>query len=117
MNDYTNYFIFYKSLVVFVVIIIFIFIVADTFEGLIRIVQIETNERILIKGFSNVIEDLSFAHLYEIIMLACIDQSGTTFVYVIKEENCATPKLRIFPVFQINGVCNFFLYIYMTAML
>lgn len=75
----------------------------DTFEGLVRIVQIETNERVLIKGFSNLIEDLSFAHLYEIIMLACIDQSGTTFVYIIKEESCATPKLRVFPVFQING--------------
>jgi hypothetical protein len=90
-------------------IIIFIFIVADTFEGLVRIIKTDSNERALIKGFSNLIEDISFAHLYEIIMLACIDQSGITFVYVIKEESCTSPKLRVFPVFQINGVCKFFL--------
>ncbi|XP_026817328.1 enhancer of mRNA-decapping protein 4 homolog [Rhopalosiphum maidis] len=75
----------------------------DTFEGLVRIIKTDSNERALIKGFSNLIEDISFAHLYEIIMLACIDQSGTTFVYVIKEESCTSPKLRVFPVFQING--------------
>ncbi|XP_025194256.1 enhancer of mRNA-decapping protein 4 [Melanaphis sacchari] len=74
----------------------------DTFEGLVRVVKTESKERALIKGFSNLIEDISFAHLYEIIMLACIDQSGTTNVYVIKEENC-TSNLRVFPVFQING--------------
>lgn len=75
----------------------------DAYEGLVRIVKTESNERALIKGFSNLIEDISFAHLYEIIMLGCIDQSGTTYVYVIKEESCSSPKLRVFPVFQING--------------
>ncbi|KAL5237019.1 hypothetical protein ACI65C_004429 [Semiaphis heraclei] len=75
----------------------------DAYEGMVRVVKTESNERALIKGFSNLIEDIHFAHLYEIIMLGCIDQSGTTFVYVIKEESCSSPKLRVYPVFQING--------------
>ncbi|XP_029348674.1 enhancer of mRNA-decapping protein 4 isoform X1 [Acyrthosiphon pisum] len=75
----------------------------DTYEGLVRIVKTESNERALIKGLSNLIEDISFAHLYEIIMLGCIDQSGTTYVYVIKEESCSSPKLKAIRVFQING--------------
>lgn len=74
---------------------------------MVRIVKTESNERALIKGFSNLIEDISFAHLYEIIMLACIDQSGTTYVYVIKEES-SSQKIIVFPVFKINGVCELF---------
>jgi len=89
----------------------FLFLIVDAHEGLVRIVKTESNERALIKGFSNLIEDISFAHLYEIIMLGCIDQSGTTYVYVIKEESCSSPKLRVFPVFQINGVCKYCIYL------
>lgn len=83
----------------------------DASEGMVRIIETKSNERALIKGFSNLIEDVSFAHLYEIIMLGCIDQSGTTYVYVIKKENCSSPKLRVFPVFQINRVCKIFIYL------
>lgn len=78
---------------------------ADTSEGLVRIVNRETNERSLIKGFSSLIEDISFAHLYEILMLACIDKSGTVYVYVVNEEPYPSQKLKITQVFQINGVC------------
>lgn len=78
-------------------------LIANTSEGLIRIIKRETDERILIKGFSSIIEDISFAHLYEIIMLACIDQSGTVYVYLIKEDGMPR-NLRIFPIFQIIGV-------------
>lgn len=78
--------------------------IADTSEGLVRIVNRETNERALIKGFSSLIEDISFAHLYEILMLACIDQSGTVYVYVVNEESYPSQKLKVTPVFQINGV-------------
>lgn len=89
-------------------IIVIIFVsVADAFEGLVRIVKRESSERALIKGFSNLIEDISFAHLYEIIMLACIDQSGNTYVYVIKEE--ISSSLSVYPIFQINGVCKYVL--------
>lgn len=78
-------------------------ITADS-EGLVRIVNRVTNERSLIKGFSSLIEDISFAHLYEILMLACIDQSGTVFIYVVNEEPYPSQKLKITQVFQINGV-------------
>lgn len=98
-----NYFIFEKTY--FLILFLLFFTIADAYEGMVRVVKTESNERALIKGFSNLIEDIHFAHLYEIIMLGCIDQSGTTFVYVIKEESCSSPKLRVYPVFQINGVC------------
>jgi len=36
-------------------------------------------------------------------MLACVDQSGTVHVYLVKEDGM--PKnLKVFPVFRINGV-------------
>lgn len=85
----------------FILCILFIFI-AGTTEGLVRIIQRLTDERALIKGFSTIIEDIKFAHLYENIMLACIDQVGSVFVYIIKED--LNKKLNIFSIFQINGV-------------
>lgn len=89
-------------------IILSIFL-ADTTEGLVRIIQRVTDERALIKGFSSIIEDIKFAHLYENIMLACIDQVGSVFVYIIKED--MNKKLNIFTVFQINGVSIHFQFI------
>ncbi|XP_025421939.1 enhancer of mRNA-decapping protein 4 [Sipha flava] len=74
----------------------------STSEGLVRVVKRETNERVLIKGFSNIITDIKFAHLYGIIMLACIDQSGVVYVYIVKEEKYSTKQLSVIPIFQIN---------------
>lgn len=87
---------------------IFYCFTADSSEGLVRIFKRENNSRCLLKGFTNAIEDISFAHLYEIIMLACIDQSGNVYVYVIKED-ISSQTIKAFPVFQINGVCIQFL--------
>ncbi|VVC44130.1 WD40/YVTN repeat-like-containing domain,Enhancer of mRNA-decapping protein 4, WD40 repeat region,WD40- [Cinara cedri] len=76
----------------------------DTSEGLVRIVKIDHDNysRALIKGFSTAVEDISFAHIYEIIMLACIDQSGNIYIYVVKED-VEMHTIKAFPVFQING--------------
>lgn len=89
----------------FKILIYFFGTTADTSEGLVRIVNRETNERSLIKGFSSLIEDISFAHLYDILMLACIEQSGNVYVYVVKEEPYPSQKLKVISAFQINGVC------------
>lgn len=83
---------------------IFSWFIADSTEGLVRVVKRENNSRALIKGFTNGIEDINFAHLYEIIMLACIDRSGNVYVHVVKDD-IVTQSLQAFPVFQINGVC------------
>lgn len=82
----------------------FINLTAGTTVGFVRVVKRETNERVLIKGFTDIIEDIRFAHLYEFIILACIDQSGVVFVYEIKEDAKPSQNLKVFPLFQINGV-------------
>ncbi|XP_050529005.1 enhancer of mRNA-decapping protein 4 [Daktulosphaira vitifoliae] len=74
----------------------------DSKMGLVRVVKTATNERSLIKGFSGFIEDISFAHLYEILMLACIDQTGTVNVYLIKDD-FSSQNLRVIPIIQIKG--------------
>lgn len=80
---------------------------AGTSEGLVRVVKRETNERTLIKGFSSLVEDLRFAHLYELIMLACIDQEGNVYVYVVNEDT--SKKLRVYPIFQVFEVSIYLL--------
>lgn len=85
------------------------FIIAETSEGLVRVVKRDTNERVLIKEFNGLIEDIGFAHLYAILMLACIDQSGSVKVFVIREERYPSQKLKVFPVFQISGVCIYYI--------
>lgn len=75
---------------------------ADSSEGYVRVVNRVTNERALIKGFSSMIEDLRFAYLYKIFMLACVDQMGTVYVYVINEDSAN--KIIVHKIFQINEV-------------
>lgn len=75
--------------------------IAETTEGLIRVIKRETGERCLIKGLDSLIEDISFAHIYEIKILACIDQLGTVNIYAIKEN---LEKLDAILIFQIKGV-------------
>lgn len=89
------------------------FFLADTSEGLVRIVKIKTNERVLVKGFSSLVEDLSFAHLYGIIMLACIDESGSVYVYVVKEDY-SSQTLAVYPIFKINGVSILYFFYNLT---
>lgn len=82
--------------------------IAATSEGLVRVVKRNTNERVLLKDFNGLIEDIGFAQLYEILMLACIDQSGTVRIFVVRDENGPkTQQMKVYPVFQINGVCSY----------
>lgn len=91
----------YLHCIKFLLLIFYLYCIADPSEGLVRVIKRETGERCLIKGLDSLIEDISFAHLYEIIILACIDQSGTVNIYAIKEG----PRLfDAILIFQIKGV-------------
>lgn len=57
-----------------------------TSEGMIRICNLENNKRTLIKGMSNEILDLQFAHLPNQIILGCIEETAL-HVYEINSTN------------------------------
>jgi len=48
------------------------------------------------------VEDLRFAYLHEIIILACVDQSGSVYVYAVNED--PSKKLVVHKIFQIKEV-------------
>lgn len=48
------------------------------------------------------IEDLRFAYLHEIVILACVDQSGTVYVYAVNED--PSKKILVHKIFQIQEV-------------
>ncbi|KAH6921310.1 hypothetical protein HPB50_027697 [Hyalomma asiaticum] len=55
--------------------------------GVVRILNLKTGERLLIKGFRGEIRDMAFARLATTVMLAIVDEFGTLCVYEIHENN------------------------------
>ena len=53
---------------------------------MLRILDRKTLLKVLIKGFTGRIEDVSFAH-YKSDLLACTDSAGDIFVWTIYEEH------------------------------
>ncbi|XP_050426511.1 enhancer of mRNA-decapping protein 4 [Adelges cooleyi] len=88
-------------------VLAYAFVKPNSKEGLVRVIKTTTNERALIKGFSSLIEDISFAHLYEVLMLACINQNGTVHVYVINEDASASKYFTVIPILEIKGDPSF----------
>ncbi|XP_033897068.3 enhancer of mRNA-decapping protein 4-like isoform X2 [Acipenser ruthenus] len=54
--------------------------------AMIRVLNIGTAERTLLKGFTGGVTDLAFAHLNSN-QLACVDEAGNLFVWQLTEEN------------------------------
>ncbi|XP_041077715.1 enhancer of mRNA-decapping protein 4 isoform X2 [Polyodon spathula] len=54
--------------------------------AMIRVLNIGTAERTLLKGFTGGVTDLAFAHLNSN-QLACVDEAGSLFVWQLTEEN------------------------------
>ena len=55
-------------------------------DGLVRVIQRRTAERVLLKGFSGKVLDISFAHLWSVV-LGTVDQFGNLTVYEILEDS------------------------------
>ncbi|MGH0118419.1 UNVERIFIED_CONTAM: hypothetical protein FKN15_023355 [Acipenser sinensis] len=54
--------------------------------AMIRVLNVGTAERTLLKGFTGGVTDLAFAHLNSN-QLACVDEAGNLFVWQLTEEN------------------------------
>lgn len=54
--------------------------------GVVRLINRKTAERALLKDFVGRVCDLSFAFISSRILLACVDEPGSLFVYEIKED-------------------------------
>lgn len=55
-------------------------------SGGIRIVDIETNDRILIKGSRGMIKDLEFMYKVDDLIIGFVDDYGTVYIYKITKE-------------------------------
>ena len=53
---------------------------------MVRIINMRTNERALLKGFSGRVTDIAFAHLPDLI-LGAVDEMGNMFIYDIQNDN------------------------------
>uniref|UniRef100_A0A131XI36 Putative nuclear protein n=1 Tax=Hyalomma excavatum TaxID=257692 RepID=A0A131XI36_9ACAR len=60
---------------------------ATSLPGVVRVLNLKTGERLLIKGFRGQIRDMAFARLATTVMLAIVDEFGTLCVYEIHENN------------------------------
>ncbi|XP_060694158.1 enhancer of mRNA-decapping protein 4 isoform X1 [Hemiscyllium ocellatum] len=54
--------------------------------GMVRVLSVGMAERTLLKGFTEGVADLGFAHLNSN-QLACVDEAGNLFVWQLNEEN------------------------------
>ena len=53
---------------------------------MVRVLNLATNNRTLLKGFSGRVTDVSFAHLPTEIILGAVDEMGNMFVYEIRDN-------------------------------
>ena len=66
-------------------------------NGALRVVNKELEQRTLIRGMRGLIQDLAFAHVANPI-LACVDYTGSLFVYSIETTNSELLCSRILQV-------------------
>ncbi|XP_037529540.1 enhancer of mRNA-decapping protein 4 [Rhipicephalus sanguineus] len=62
--------------------------------GVVRVLNLKTGDRLLIKGFRGHIRDMAFARLATTVLLAIVDEFGTLCVYEI-HENTTTLLLKV----------------------
>ncbi|XP_022685833.1 enhancer of mRNA-decapping protein 4-like [Varroa jacobsoni] len=66
--------------------------------GGVRVINIKTNCRALIKGIQGQVADLAFAHIKSEVILAVVDDLGNLYVYQIGDDG----GISYFPLFQVN---------------
>ncbi|XP_075557229.1 enhancer of mRNA-decapping protein 4 homolog Ge-1 isoform X2 [Dermacentor variabilis] len=67
---------------------------AATPAGVVRVLNLKTGERLLVKGFRGQIRDMAFARLATTVMLAIVDEFGTLCVYEV-HENTSTLLMKV----------------------
>ncbi|XP_037558537.1 enhancer of mRNA-decapping protein 4-like isoform X2 [Dermacentor silvarum] len=63
-------------------------------EGVVRVLNLKTGERLLVRGLKGQIRDMAFARLATTVMLAIVDEFGTLCVYDI-HENTSTLLMKV----------------------
>lgn len=53
---------------------------------MVRVATHDSSMRALIKEMSGQVQDIAFAHNYNTVILACVDEEGSLFVYNIEEK-------------------------------
>ncbi|XP_067139329.1 enhancer of mRNA-decapping protein 4-like isoform X2 [Centruroides vittatus] len=56
-------------------------------SGMVRILKPQTGERTLVKGMTGDIKDLAFSYSNTDVLLACVDEIGSLYVYEIVEQD------------------------------
>ncbi|CAG7673158.1 unnamed protein product [Allacma fusca] len=69
--------------------------------GAIRVIDLETNERGLMKGHKGLIKDLEFMHKADQLILGYVDDVGSVFVHKINKDPKSN-QLQTIPMIQIN---------------
>jgi len=64
-------------------------------QGVIRIVNRTTDDRILMKGMRGAVKDLGFAHVKDEVIIGCIDELGNLFVHRVIESSSGMASERI----------------------
>ncbi|XP_054281595.1 enhancer of mRNA-decapping protein 4 [Macrosteles quadrilineatus] len=59
----------------------------------VRVANRNTDLRTLIKGFSGAVQDISFSHIPDEVVLACVDMAGNLLIHKVLEENQPIPYL------------------------
>ncbi|KAK5646369.1 hypothetical protein RI129_004833 [Pyrocoelia pectoralis] len=57
--------------------------------GMIRVTNLESNRRALIREMNGLVQDISFALIPQQIVLGCVDEEGSLFVYNIEDRSDA----------------------------
>ncbi|KAF5295034.1 hypothetical protein FQR65_LT10587 [Abscondita terminalis] len=75
--------------------------------GMVRVTNLETNRRALIREMNGFVQDISFALIPQQIVLGCVDEEGSLFVYNIDDRSdaieCTLLMNVIHPTSQANN--------------
>ena len=54
--------------------------------GVVRVLNMATSDRTLLKNFSGRVTDVAFAHLQNDVILGAVDEMGNMFIYEIRDN-------------------------------
>lgn len=60
---------------------------------MVRVTNTDLSLRALIKDMNGQVDDLSFAHIYNTVILGCVDEEGNLFIHKIEEK----PEAIMYP--------------------
>ncbi|XP_077542100.1 enhancer of mRNA-decapping protein 4 homolog Ge-1 isoform X5 [Haemaphysalis longicornis] len=68
---------------------------ADSSAGVVRVLNLQTGVRVLLRGFRGLIRDMAFARLMSPVLIAVVDAFGTLCVYEVHNSDKSTLWLKV----------------------